>query len=68
MSSDDIAIKVDSLSKRYQIYDRPNDRLKRLVGKITKLMSIYLRCCNRSQISVLILLGECRITNLVASR
>ena len=44
MSSDDIAIKVENLSKCYQIYDRPNDRLKqfilprlqRLVGKKAK--------------------------------
>lgn len=28
MSSDDIAIKVQNLSKCYQIYERPNDRLK----------------------------------------
>lgn len=41
MSSNDIAIKVENLGKCYQIYDRPNDRLKqfifprlqRLVGK-----------------------------------
>jgi lipopolysaccharide transport system ATP-binding protein len=28
MSSDDFAIKVENLSKCYQIYDKPNDRLK----------------------------------------
>jgi lipopolysaccharide transport system ATP-binding protein len=31
MSSDDIAIKVENLSKCYQIYDKPNDRLKQFV-------------------------------------
>jgi len=31
MSSDEIAIKVDNLSKCYQIYDRPNDRLRQFV-------------------------------------
>ena len=28
MSSEDIAVKVSNLSKCYQIYDKPNDRLK----------------------------------------
>jgi len=44
MSSDDIAIRVTNLSKRYEIYDNPRDRLKqfvaprlqRLVGKSPK--------------------------------
>ncbi len=31
MSSDEIAIKVENLSKCYQIYDKPNDRLKQFV-------------------------------------
>ena len=31
MSSDDFAIKVENLSKCYQIYDKPNDRLKQFV-------------------------------------
>jgi lipopolysaccharide transport system ATP-binding protein len=31
MSSDEIAIKVENLSKCYQIYDRPNDRLRQFV-------------------------------------
>jgi lipopolysaccharide transport system ATP-binding protein len=31
MSSNEIAIKVENLSKCYQIYDRPNDRLKQFV-------------------------------------
>ncbi|MCZ2497388.1 ATP-binding cassette domain-containing protein [Xylophilus sp. Kf1] len=31
MSSDDWAIRVDSLSKRYQIYNRPSDRLRQFV-------------------------------------
>lgn len=39
MSSDDIAIKVDSLSKCYQIYDRPNDRLKQFIlPRLQRLM------------------------------
>lgn len=44
MSSNDIAIKVENLSKCYQIYDKPNDRLKqfllprmqRLIGRKPK--------------------------------
>jgi lipopolysaccharide transport system ATP-binding protein len=31
MSSDEIAIKVENLSKCYQIYDKPNDRLKQFI-------------------------------------
>lgn len=31
MSSDDVVIEVTSLSKRYQIYDRPGDRLKQFL-------------------------------------
>jgi lipopolysaccharide transport system ATP-binding protein len=31
MSSDEIAIKVENLSKCYQIYDKPNDRLKQFL-------------------------------------
>ncbi len=31
MSSEEIAIKVENLSKCYQIYDRPNDRLRQFV-------------------------------------
>jgi len=31
MSSDDIAIRVSNLSKCYQIYDNPRDRLKQFV-------------------------------------
>lgn len=32
MSSEDLAIRVDTLSKCYQIYDRPSDRLKQFVA------------------------------------
>jgi lipopolysaccharide transport system ATP-binding protein len=32
MSSDDIAIRVTNLSKRYEIYDTPRDRLKQFVA------------------------------------
>ena len=31
MRGDDIAIKVSNLSKRYQIYNQPNDRLKQFI-------------------------------------
>jgi len=31
MSSDDIAISVDSVSKRYELYEQPRDRLKQFV-------------------------------------
>ena len=31
MSSNEIAIKVEGLSKRYEIYDRPGDRLKQFI-------------------------------------
>lgn len=31
MSSDEIAIKIENLGKCYQIYDKPNDRLKQFV-------------------------------------
>ncbi len=31
MSNNDIAIKVSNLSKCYQIYDKPNDRLKQFI-------------------------------------
>ena len=31
MSGDDIAIKVSNLSKCYQIYNQPNDRLKQFI-------------------------------------
>jgi lipopolysaccharide transport system ATP-binding protein len=31
MSSDDIAISVSGLSKRYEIYDSPRDRLKQFI-------------------------------------
>lgn len=31
MSSDDVVIRVESLSKRYEIYDAPRDRLKQFV-------------------------------------
>ena len=31
MSSESVAIRVDNISKRYEIYDRPRDRLKQFV-------------------------------------
>lgn len=31
MSSDDVVIRVDSLGKRYEIYDQPGDRLKQFI-------------------------------------
>jgi lipopolysaccharide transport system ATP-binding protein len=42
--SSDIAIKVDNLSKCYQIYDRPQDRLKQMVmGKFSRNSKRYYR-------------------------
>jgi lipopolysaccharide transport system ATP-binding protein len=39
MSSDEIAIKVENLSKCYQIYDNPNDRLKQFIlPRLTRLL------------------------------
>ncbi len=35
----EIAIKVENLSKCYQIYNKPNDRLKQLI--VPKLCSIF---------------------------
>lgn len=32
MSSDDLAIRIDGLSKCYQIYDRPSDRLRQFIA------------------------------------
>lgn len=48
MSSDDVAIRVENLSKCYQIYDRPQDRLKqsvlsRLGGVIGRVPKRYCR-------------------------
>lgn len=39
MSSDNITIRVDNLSKCYQIYDRPHDRLKQSI--LPKLRSLF---------------------------
>jgi lipopolysaccharide transport system ATP-binding protein len=42
--SSDIAIKVDNLSKCYQIYERPQDRLKQMViGKFSRNSKQYYR-------------------------
>src|SRR5450631_2031945 len=39
MSSDDIAISVEGVSKRYELYDLPSDRLKQFVlPKIQRLV------------------------------
>lgn len=41
MSSDDVAISVSHLSKCYQIYDRPSDRLRQfIVPRLRKLLSM----------------------------
>ncbi len=41
MSSEDIAIRINNLSKCYQIYDQPNDRLKQsLYPRIRRLMGM----------------------------
>lgn len=45
MSSSDIAIAVDSLSKRYEVYARPGDRLKQFViPKLYNLLGSYQPC------------------------
>ena len=38
MSSDDVVIGVRSLSKHYQIYDRPGDRLKQFILPLIALV------------------------------
>jgi lipopolysaccharide transport system ATP-binding protein len=39
MSSDDLAIRIENLSKCYQIYDRPSDRLRQFVApRVQRLM------------------------------
>ena len=49
MSSDDIAIRVRGLSKCYQIYDRPQDRLKQsIIPRVRRMMG----CASLQPISV----------------
>ncbi len=44
MSSSDIAISVQNLSKCYQIYDTPRDRLKQFVApRLQRMMGLNVR-------------------------
>ena len=48
MSSNDIAIRVTNLSKRYEIYDNPRDRLKQFVlPRLQRLVKQPSRQCFR---------------------
>jgi lipopolysaccharide transport system ATP-binding protein len=44
MSSDELAISVQNLSKCYQIYDRPQDRLKQSI--VPRIKRLFGRTCN----------------------
>jgi len=44
MSSDDIAIRVSNLSKRYEIYNKPGDRLKQfIIPKLCRILPVLKR-------------------------